>query len=161
MKIKLLENDSLDSKYTFLIEGISNTLLRKLESFKKSESTIYPLEELKKEYSFSTRDTLRASKYIVTKNNLLEHEKNIKALEKLRVTLQIDLVNLTINIQDLIPDVYKRNITCEIDLKNLQIFITLRDLETSLEEEKELARLLFKALPKDDRNLLEEEKDSK
>lgn len=159
MKIKLLENDSSHTKYTFLIEGISNTLLKKLENFKKNESTIYSLEELKKEYSFSTRDTLRASKYIVTKNNILEHEKNIKALEKLRVTLQIDLVNLTTNIKDLIPDVYKRNITCKIDQKNLQKVISLRDLEINLEEEKELARLLFKTLPKDDRNLFEERKD--
>lgn len=154
MKITLLENDSSKSKYTFLIEGISNTLVKKLLDFKKDDIILCSLENLKKEYALSTLDTLRASKYIVTSNETSEHEKNIKALEKLRVALQANSSN---NIQNLIPDVYKRNITCEIDIKNLKELISLRDLENSSYEEKELSRVLFKTLPKEDRNLLDDE----
>ena len=153
MIIKLLGNDSSNLKYTFLIEGISNTLLQKLLKFKRSEITLSSFENLKKEYSLSSSDTLRASKYIVTSNNVLEHEKNIKALEKLRIALQ---ANSSDTIQDLIPEVYKRNISCEIDLENLKKLITLRDIESSSHEEKELARLLFKAFPKEQRNILDD-----
>ena len=153
MIIKLLGNDSSNLKYTFFIEGISNTLIQKLLDFKKGDIVLASLEKLKKEYSLSSRDTLRASKYIVTSRETLEHEKNIKALEKLRVALQSSSSD---TIQDLIPNVYRRNIPCEIDLKNLSKLISLRDLESSLDEEKELARLLFKALSKEDRNLLDD-----
>lgn len=156
MKITLLENDSSKLKYIFLIEGISNTLIKKLQNYIKSEILLHPLENLKKEYALSTLDSLRASKYIVTSLKTLEHEENIKALEKLRVALQSDLSK---NLNKLIPDVYKRNTTCQLDLKDLKEFLALRDFKSSSYEEKELARLLFKALPKEHRNLLEDEKE--
>lgn len=156
MKISLVKNDSSNFKYNFLIEGISNTLIKKLEDFKKGEINLHSLENLKKEYALSTLDTLRASKYIVTINDNKEHEENIKALEKLRVALQSNSLDDTHN---LIPEVYKRDISCQLDLKSLQKLISLRDLNSSTKEEKELASSLFKAFPKESRNLLEEEKE--
>lgn len=156
MKITLLENDSINLEYTFLIEGISNTLIKKLENYIIKEITLHPLENLKKEHSLSTFDSLRASKYIITTKNILEHEENIKALEKLRVTLQAGMPK---NIKNLIPKVYKRNITCKLDLKNLKKFININELENNNLEEKELSRVLFKAFPKASRNLLEEGKE--
>ncbi len=156
MKITLLENDSINLEYTFLIEGISNTLIKKLENYIIKEITLHPLENLKKEHSLSTFDSLRASKYIITTKNILEHEENIKALEKLRVTLQADIPK---NIKNLIPEVYKRNITCKLDLRNLKKFININELENNNLEEKELSKVLFKAFPKASRNLLEEEKE--
>ena len=156
MKITLLEYNFLILKYFFLIEGISNSLVEKLHPFIKSEVKVHPLENLRKEYALSTRDTLRASKYIVTSTNSSIHEKNVIALEKLRIALQSSSSK---NIHNLIPEVYKRDITCEMTLKDLKKLITLRDIDASLYEEKELARLLFKALPKEHRNLLEENKE--
>lgn len=154
MKITLLENDSSNSYFTFLIEGISNTLIKELNEFIKSDIFLYPLENLKKEYSLSSQDSLRASKYIVTNNNPQKHEKNIRILENLRISLQSKLEK---DIQDYIPEFYKRNATFKFDTEKLKELIEARSNNINLQEQKDLGKFLYKALPKEIKNLFESE----
>lgn len=155
MKIELLLNNSSNLKFTFLIEGISNTLIKELKNIEIIQTTLHSLDALKKEYAMSTLDSLRASKYIVTSDKKEENEKNIIALEKLRVSLQANENNSN-TILKLIPETYKRNINCKINLKELKNSISLKEIDSSTKEEKELARLLYKSFPKEQRNLLED-----
>jgi len=156
MNVTLLSNSSIseDLTYSFFIEGISNILFQELIPYKNGTHTIVPLEELKKEYSFSSLDTLRASKYIVMLKDKLLNEKSIKILEELRVSLQSD-PNNDIKEKDL-PLLYKRSFTCNIDKEKLRELVAIRDLESISSENRELGKALYKAFPKEQRKLFDD-----
>jgi len=156
MNVTLLQNPSSiseDLTYTFFIEGISNVLFQELMPYKKGSHTIAPLEKLKKEYSFSSLDSLRASKYIVMSKDTLLNEKSIKTLEELRISLQSN-PNNDIK-EESLPAFYKRSLNCSFSLKKLQELISSIDLESTPLENKHLSKALFRAFPKEQRKLFD------
>lgn len=143
--------------YTFFIDGISRALLQELECHNMASSSVkstqYRLKELKEEYSFSSMDTLRASKYLVMTQNKLVDEMSIKALENLRIVLQSNLSNEIAKY--CLPESYKTSLTWTINARSLQNVIALRSSKSALWEIKDLASQLFKNLPQDHKYLFE------
>ena len=144
--------------YTFFIDGVSRALLQELARHRMAspsvKSTRYTLKELQEEYAFSSMDTLRASKYLVTTQNKLIDELSIKALENLRVVLQ---TNISYGIAKYcLPQSYKTSLTWTINAQSLQNFITLKSSKSALWEIKKLTKVLFQSLPKDHKYLFED-----
>ncbi len=144
--------------YTFFIEDVSRALLQELARHRMAspsvKSTRYTLKELKEEEAFSTKDTLRASKYLVMTQSDLVNEMSIKALENLRVVLQTKIGNDIAKY--CLPESYKTSLTWTINARSLQNFIALRSAKAALWEIRNLAQAIFNALPKDHKYLFED-----
>ncbi len=144
--------------YTFFIEGVSRALLQELSRHRMAspsvKSTRYTLKELKQEESFSTMDTLRASKYLVMTENNLVNEMSIKALENLRIVLQTKIGNDIAKY--CLPESYKTSLTWTINARSLQNFIALRSAKSALWEIRNLAQEIFNQLPKEHKYLFED-----
>ena len=147
MNVTLIKSPSIEEvSYSFSINEITRKLFEELElskigllSIKSSEDL---LKSLKKEYAFSSMDTLRASKYLINTDEI-----SVKALEKLRVLLQAQNEN---NLEGhSLPETFKTSFTWTIDAKSLQNFINLKDEESTLLEMKNLATRIFNSLPDD------------
>ncbi len=144
--------------YTFFIEDVSRALLQELARHRMAspsvKSTRYTLKELKEEEAFSTKDTLRASKYLVMTQSDLVNEMSIKALENLRVVLQTKIGNDIAKY--CLPESYKTSLTWTINARSLQNFIALRSSKAALWEIRNLAQAIFNALPKEHKYLFED-----
>ncbi|MCP4970233.1 MAG: hypothetical protein GY932_06520 [Arcobacter sp.] len=166
MKITLLRNPIIESNdflknendsYEFLIEGISSTLVDKLKDFldiTSKQSLRDSLDKLKKEYPFSSMDTLRASKYISISKDNLENKQFIKKLEELRITLQKgiqeDISKYTF------PKNYKLSLNCNIKIKDMIEIFLLGNTSNSDYEIKNLSRALYKSLSKEHKTIFED-----
>lgn len=146
MKITLNKNNSSEDRYNFWIEGISNLLIQNLLENKNTKIEIKSSEDLlkllKKEYAFSSLDTLRASKYISLTNIKDTNDSLVKELEKLRVELQS---NIDEDFKEYsLPNSFKTNIT--LDIKK-------DETKSILNKDEKLRSGILKALPKEDKKL--------
>ncbi len=145
--------------YNFYIKGISRALLQELARHRVAslsvKSTRYTLKELKEEKPFSQEDIQRAEKYLVFTDNALVDQMSIKALENLRVVLELGISND--KAKYCLPESYKSELTWSINARSLQNFISLRSDKAALWEIRELANLIYQALPSDHQYLFEEQ----
>ncbi len=144
--------------YNFYIEGISRALLQELARHRIAslsvKSTRYTLKELKGEEPFATDERERASKYLVMTGEDIVDEMSIKALENLRYVLSEGISND--RAKYCLPESYKTELTWSVNARSLQNFIFLRSDKAALWEIRELAHMLFDALPDDHKYLFEE-----
>ena len=146
MKVSLIQNNSSNNIYSFLIEGISNSIIQTLLDnpsitidIKSSEDS---LKSLKKEYALSSLDTLRASKYILLTNEKDINDDLVKQLEELRVQLQTNIDNDFKKYK--IPNSFKYTINLNIKKE---------ETKSLLNKDKKLRASILKALPKEDKKL--------
>lgn len=141
--------------YNFYIEGISRALLQELARHRMAslsvKSTRYTLKELKNEESFSSKDSERASKYLVLTGVEMVDEMSIKALENLRLVLVEGISNDMAKY--CLPESYKTELTWTINARSLQNFLTLRSDKSALWEIQNLAHALYDALPEEHKYL--------
>lgn len=141
--------------YNFYIEGISRALLQELARHRMAslsvKSTRYTLKELKNEESFSSKDSERASKYLVLTGVEMVDEMSIKALENLRLVLVEGISND--KAKYCLPESYKTELTWTINARSLQNFLTLRSDKSALWEIQNLAHALYDALPEEHKYL--------
>ena len=148
--------------YNFDIDGISRACLQELARHRIASYTVkssrYTLQELKKEKPFDVGnpdiDWVRASQFIVfTKNDYVDYI-SIKALEELRVLLDMNVPN------DLakycMPEAYKTSLVMSINARSLQNFLELRTSKHALKEIQSLARSIFEAVPEEHKFLFKE-----
>ena len=148
--------------YSFDIDGISRAVLQELARHRIASYTVkssrYTLQELKKEKPFDVSnpdiDWVRASQFIVfTKNDYVDYI-SIKALEELRVLLDMNVPN------DLakycMPEAYKTSLVMSINARSLQNFLELRTSKHALKEIQSLARNIFEAVPEEHKFLFKE-----
>jgi thymidylate synthase (FAD) len=144
--------------YNFYIEGISRALLQELARHRIAslsvKSTRYTLKELKDEKPFTAEERERASKYLVMTGEDIVDEMSIKALENLRYVLSEGISND--RAKYCLPESYKTELTWSVNARSLQNFIFLRSDKAALWEIRELAHMLFDALPQDHKYLFEE-----
>lgn len=143
--------------YNFYIEGVSRALLQELARHRMAslsvKSTRYTLKELKDEVPFALEDKERAEKYLVMCGVEIVDEMSIRALENLRVVLAAGISND--RAKYCLPESYKTELTWSINARSLQNFISLRSDKAALWEIRDLANILFEALPDDHRYLFE------
>ena len=137
--------------YTFYIKGISRALLQELARHRMAslsvKSTRYTLKELKNEESFDTKDSERASKYLVMTDIDMVDEMSITALENLRLVLKSGISND--KAKYCLPESYKTELTWTVNARSLQNFIGLRSDKAALWEIRDLANLLYSTLPQE------------
>ena len=148
--------------YNFDIDGISRAVLQELARHRIASYTVkssrYTLQELKKEKPFDVCnpdiDWVRASQFIVfTKNDYVDYV-SIKALEELRVLLDMNIPNDVAKY--CMPEAYKTSLVMSINARSLQNFLELRTSKHALKEIQELARALFEAIPEEHKFLFKE-----
>lgn len=143
--------------YNFYIEGISRALLQELARHRMAslsvKSTRYTLKELKDEEPFSIDHKERAEKYLVLTGVDLVDEMSIRALENLRIVLTQGISND--RAKYCLPESYKTELTWTINARSLQNFISLRSDKSALWEIRDLATMVYNALPDEHRYLFE------
>ena len=148
--------------YNFDIDGISRACLQELARHRIASYTVkssrYTLQELKKEKPFDVSnpdiDWVRASQFIVfTKNDYVDYV-SIKALEELRVLLDMDIPNDVAKY--CMPEAYKSSLVMSINARSLQNFLELRTSKHALKEIQGLAKALYEALPEEHKFLFKE-----
>ena len=146
--------------YTFYIKGVSRALLQELARHRIAspsvKSTRYTLKELLLEEPFDydyngTKE--RADKYLVWTGIPKVDDASIAALENLRLVL-VDGVSND-KAKYCIPESYKTELTWTINARSLQNFISLRSSKAALWEIRELAKSIFRSLPKHHKFLFE------
>ena len=147
--------------YNFDIDGISRAVLQELARHRIASYTVkssrYTLQELKKEKPFDVSnpdiDWVRASQFIVfTKNDYVDYV-SIKALEELRVLLDMNIPNDVAKY--CMPEAYKTSLVMSINARSLQNFLELRTSKHALKEIQDLAKALFEAIPNEHKFLFE------
>ena len=148
--------------YNFDIDGISRACLQEVARHRVASYTVkssrYTLQELKKEKPFDVGnpdiDWVRASQFIVfTKNDYVDYV-SIKALEELRVLLDMNVPNDVAKY--CMPEAYKTSLVMSINARSLQNFLELRTSKHALKEIQGLAKALFKAVPEEHKFLFKE-----
>ena len=143
--------------YSFYLEGISRALLQELARHRMAslsvKSTRYTLKELKDEELFSIDDKDRAEKYLVMTGVEMVDEMSMRALENLRCVLVAGISND--RAKYCLPESYKTELTWTINARSLQNFISLRSDKAALWEIRDLANMVYEALPIDHRYLFE------
>ena len=164
--------------YTFYLSGISRALLQELARHRMAslsvKSTRYTLKELKEETQSFTNGMsmlelkekytnasevyddvhmIRASKYLVFTNILAVDFASVVALENLRLILQDAIANDMAKF--CLPESYKTELTWTINARSLQNFISLRTSKSALWEIRDLANMVFQALPSEHQYLFE------
>lgn len=151
--------------YNFYIEGISRALLQELARHRIAslsvKSTRYTLKELKDEVVPLTslhngRKYMydRASKYIVLTGEPMVDNSSVHALENLRKVIISGVSND--KAKYCLPESYKTELTWTINMRSLQNFLYLRSDKSALWEIREMARLVYDALPDDHKFMLHE-----
>lgn len=137
--------------YSFYISGISRALLQEFARHRIAslsvKSSRYTLKELKEEPSFDVNDKERAQKYLVFTGNELVDSMSIKALENLRVVLKDGVSNDIAKY--CLPESYKTELSWTINARSLQNFLSLRSSKAALWEIRNLAHMVFEALPEE------------
>lgn len=148
--------------YNFDIDGISRACLQEVARHRIASYTVkssrYTLQELKKEKPFDVGnqdiDWVRASQFIVfTKNDYVDYV-SIKALEELRVLLDMNIPNDVAKY--CMPEAYKTSLVISINARSLQNFLELRTSKHALKEIQGLAKALFEAVPEEHKFLFKE-----
>ena len=143
--------------YSFYLEGISRALLQELARHRMAslsvKSTRYTLKELKDEASFTLNDIARAEKYLVMTGVEIVDEMSIRALENLRTVLVAGISND--RAKYCLPESYKTELSWTINARSLQNFISLRSDKAALWEIRDLANMVYEALPSDHSYLFE------
>ena len=143
--------------YNFYLKGISRALLQELARHRMAnlsvKSTRYTLKELKNESEFKKGDFENASRYIVLTGNEIVDNAGISALENLRQILQTP-VSLDIA-KYCLPECYKTELSWSINARSLQNFLSLRTSKSALWEIRNLANLIYEALPKEHKFIFE------
>jgi len=144
--------------YNFFISGISRALLQELARHRIAslsvKSTRYTLKELKEIEPFKEDDFKGASKFIVLTNNELVDSASIQALNNLQSLLKKGISNDIAKYA--LPESYKTELTWSVNARSLQNFLTLRSSKSALWEIRNLANMIFQALPKDHKYLFED-----
>ena len=143
--------------YNFYLKGISRALLQELARHRMAnlsvKSTRYTLKELKNESEFKKGDFENASRYIVLTGNETVDNAGISALENLRQILQTP-ISLDIA-KYCLPECYKTELSWSINARSLQNFLSLRTSKSALWEIRNLANLIYEALPKEHKFIFE------
>lgn len=153
--------------YNFHIYGMSRACLQELARHRIAslsvKSTRYTLKELKSEEPFSFligREELykRASKYVHLTDN---GDVNVAIVEALERTRQLivkgysnDIVKYTL------PEAYTTQLAWSINARSLQNFLSLRSSKSALAEIRNLAKMIYNALPEDHKYLFIEKIES-
>jgi len=156
--------------YNFRIENVSRALLQEICRHRVAspsvKSTRYTLKELKKEESFEKSYTtyvdgvkffdidtarLKAAKYLVFTGNDKVDKYSIYALENLRKLIADGVPNDEAKYA--LPESYKVELAWSINARSLQNFIHLRSSKAALLEIRELAQMVYEALPEDHKYL--------
>lgn len=134
--------------YSFYIEGISRACLQELARHRIAslsvKSTRYTLKELLSEDNFSKN----YKKYLVECEARINHS-NIATLLEIKRLMKAGLS--MDEAKYLLPEAYKTSLTYTINARSLQNFLSLRSSKKALNEIRELALNIFKALPDDHR----------
>lgn len=143
--------------YNFYLKGISRALLQELARHRMAnlsvKSTRYTLKELKNESEFIKGDFENASRYIVLTGNEIVDNAGILALENLRQILQTP-ISLDIA-KYCLPECYKTELSWSINARSLQNFLSLRTSKSALWEIRNLANLIYEALPDEHKFIFE------
>ena len=143
--------------YNFYLKGISRALLQELARHRMAnlsvKSTRYTLKELKNESEFKKGDFENASRYIVLTGNEIVDNAGISALENLRQILQTP-ISLDIA-KYCLPECYKTELSWSINARSLQNFLSLRTSKSALWEIRNLANLIYEALPEEHKFIFE------
>ena len=143
--------------YTFYIKGISRALLQELARHRVAslsvKSTRYTLKELKDADAFNETDFDGASKFIVLTGNEFVDSASIKALNNLQALLKKGISNDIAKYA--LPECYKTELTWTVNARSLQNFLSLRSSKSALWEIRDLASMLYNALPSEHQYLFE------
>ena len=143
--------------YNFYLKGISRALLQELARHRMAnlsvKSTRYTLKELKNESEFIKGDFENASRYIVLTGNETVDNAGILALENLRQILQTP-ISLDVA-KYCLPECYKTELSWSINARSLQNFLSLRTSKSALWEIRNLANLIYEALPDEHKFIFE------
>ena len=143
--------------YNFYLKGISRALLQELARHRMAnlsvKSTRYTLKELKNESEFKRGDFENASRYIVLTGNEIVDNAGISALENLRQILQTP-ISLDVA-KYCLPECYKTELSWSINARSLQNFLSLRTSKSALWEIRNLANLIYEALPDEHKFIFE------
>ena len=143
--------------YNFYLKGISRALLQELARHRMAnlsvKSTRYTLKELKNESEFKKGDFENASRYIVLTGNEIVDNAGISALENLRQILQTP-ISLDVA-KYCLPECYKTELSWSINARSLQNFLSLRTSKSALWEIRNLANLIYEALPDEHKFIFE------
>ena len=143
--------------YNFYLKGISRALLQELARHRMAnlsvKSTRYTLKELKNESEFKKGDFENASRYIVLTGNEIVDNAGILALENLRQILQTP-ISLDVA-KYCLPECYKTELSWSINARSLQNFLSLRTSKSALWEIRNLANLIYEALPDEHKFIFE------
>ena len=135
--------------YTFYIQGVSRALLQELARHRIAslsvKSTRYTLKELKETQKFELDDFKQASKFIVLTNNKDVDRASIAALNNLQALLKQGVSNDIAKYA--LPECYKTELTWTINARSLQNFLSLRSSKSALWEIRDLAKIIYDALP--------------
>ncbi|WP_300702110.1 FAD-dependent thymidylate synthase [uncultured Campylobacter sp.] len=142
--------------YTFYIQGISRACLQELARHRHAslsvKSTRYTLKELRKEEEFKNINK-NSQKYLVLTGNEAVDMASVKALENLRKILN-EGISLDIA-KYCLPESYKTELTWSINARSLQNFLSLRSSKSALWEIRNLAKVIFEALPSEHKFIFE------
>ena len=143
--------------YNFYLKGISRALLQELARHRMAnlsvKSTRYTLKEVKNESEFKKGDFENASRYIVLTGNEIVDNAGILALENLRQILQTP-ISLDIA-KYCLPECNKTELSWSINARSLQNFLCLRTSKSALWEIRNLANLIYEALPDEHKFIFE------
>ena len=138
--------------YSFYIQGISRALLQELARHRMAslsvKSTRYTLKELKE------CDAIDYEKYLVFTGNEAVDNASKNALDALQKLLQSGISNDIAKYA--LPESYKSELTWSINARSLQNFLSLRTNKAALWEIRDLAYIVYEALPKEHQFLFEE-----
>ncbi|MBN2767927.1 MAG: FAD-dependent thymidylate synthase [Campylobacterales bacterium] len=138
--------------YNFYIQGISRALLQELARHRMAslsvKSTRYTLKELKES------EAIDYEKYLVFTGNEAVDNASKNALDALQKLLQSGISNDIAKYA--LPESYKSELTWSINARSLQNFLSLRTNKAALWEIRDLAYIVFKALPKEHQFLFED-----
>jgi thymidylate synthase (FAD) len=138
--------------YSFYIQGISRALLQELARHRMAslsvKSTRYTLKELKE------CDAIDYEKYLVFTGNEAVDNASKNALDALQKLLQNGISNDIAKYA--LPESYKSELTWSINARSLQNFLSLRTNKAALWEIRDLAYIVYEALPKEHQFLFEE-----
>ena len=138
--------------YSFYIQGISRALLQELARHRMAslsvKSTRYTLKELKE------CDAIDYERYLVFTGNEAVDSASKNALDALQKLLQSGISNDIAKYA--LPESYKSELTWSINARSLQNFLSLRTNKAALWEIRNLAYMVYEALPKEHQFLFEE-----
>ncbi|MEJ2437964.1 MAG: FAD-dependent thymidylate synthase [Sulfurovaceae bacterium] len=138
--------------YNFFIQGISRALLQELARHRMAslsvKSTRYTLKELKE------CESIDYEKYLVFTGNEAVDSASKNALDALQKLLQSGISNDIAKYA--LPESYKSELTWSINARSLQNFLSLRTNKAALWEIRNLAYMVYEALPKEHQFLFEE-----